>query len=213
MEKVNKGKRKPRKQVEGPIRNKVRTKTELLNTVSQLLRDNGHHPLTISSITKLSKKNAKLIYIYFGSVENLIKTYVENQQFWQVLTALQSETSLNTDKPLYDILIHRLEIHLKFLLENKEFLALIIWDIGEKSRFLRTFTVQKEEYFSKFFFRENEGKECQVDLYLLDLIISSITHLCAYARQDISWMGISLNSPDDYRRVVNKIASLILNSK
>ncbi len=213
MEKFNKSTSKQRKEVAGPIRNKSRTKARLLSGVGKLICECGHHGLTITAITKYTKQNAKLMYLYFGTVENLIETYIREQQFWLRLTILQSKISNGQGRSPHAILVHRLNIHLKFLLKNKEFLALLIWEVGEKCRLLRTFTTEKEEYFSRFFFRETDRRASEVDLDLLDLVISSITHLCMYARQEILWMGLSLNRPDDYRRIVDKIASIILANK
>ena len=70
-----------RKVVSGPIRDKHRTKEKLIKTVGEIIKSKGFHELKITNIAKVAGVDKKLIYKYFGTVENLINSYLQSEDY------------------------------------------------------------------------------------------------------------------------------------
>ena len=68
-----------RKVVEGPFRNKEKTKLKLLNAVGEILKTKGYLGLMVSKIAMEAGCDKKLIYEYFGSTEKLINEYLKSK--------------------------------------------------------------------------------------------------------------------------------------
>lgn len=72
----------PRKVVQGPIRDKEKTKQKLLAAVGKILRVKGYSGLKVSKIAAVAGFDKKLIYEYFGSTDKLIDEYIKSQDYW-----------------------------------------------------------------------------------------------------------------------------------
>ncbi|MFD2968729.1 TetR/AcrR family transcriptional regulator [Sphingobacterium bambusae] len=203
-------KNKNRKVVDGPMRNKQRSKAKILTAVGAILRDQGHSSLTITNISKVMEMNAKLIYLYFGSVDELIKTYVDSKNYWnQLENNEQRVLSDNTCNSTRDIVMFKINNIIEFFSEHKDFLALLVWDLVGAPNVLKTFSCEKRKYFSTFFKNEVAGRDENCKLESLDILISSVITMSLYARNGRSWMGISLNEPSDRQRIIEKLWSII----
>lgn len=66
-----------RKAVSGPVRNKERTKAQLIKTVGKMIKTGGFQQLKVSKIAEVAGVDKKLIYEYFGSVDELVSEISE----------------------------------------------------------------------------------------------------------------------------------------
>ena len=67
----------PRKVVQGPIRDKERTKQKLLNAVGKILKTEGYLGLKVSKISAVAGFDKKLIYTYFGSTDMVVYKFIQ----------------------------------------------------------------------------------------------------------------------------------------
>src|SRR5690625_323283 len=74
--------KKRRKPYKGVKNNKERTMGKLIAAVGEVLTEKGYTGLTISNISKCAGVDRKLISLYFGSVNNLIETYIKGKDYW-----------------------------------------------------------------------------------------------------------------------------------
>ena len=74
--------KKERKVPQGPVRDKAKTKDKLLKAVGNILQKKGFSALNGLRISQEAKLDRKLIYEYFGSVDNLIESYIRDKDFW-----------------------------------------------------------------------------------------------------------------------------------
>ena len=71
-----------RKPTSGPIRNKEWTKQKLLAAVGKILKNDGFTGLNVSKVALKAEVDRKLVYDYFGSMEGLVKEYLNNSDFY-----------------------------------------------------------------------------------------------------------------------------------
>ena len=133
----------PRKIVQGPIRDKEKTKQKLLNAVGKILKTKGYSGLMVSKIAAVAGFDKKLIYEYFGSTDKLIDEYIRSQDYWSRVDEKEIDVDLSdggkelTKKVLLD--------QYESLRKNKELQKIIVWELSESRLSLKKLFEQREE--------------------------------------------------------------------
>ena len=200
-----------RKIVSGPIRDKDRTKEKLIKTVGKIIKAKGFHELKISKIAQVAGVDRKLIYEYFGNVENLINEYLRAEDYG---SSMKDIDVANTDfsdhgKGFSKILIANM---FDALSKNKELQKIIVWELYEYNEILRKLSDHREELGEHLFqailhpyFKENHKKYRAI----LAILISSTYYLHLHADSNGSKIcGLDIKDKEDeniIREVINDI--------
>jgi len=64
------------------MKNKENTKRKLLDAVGNLIKEKGFNGLGVNKVAKAAGVSKILIYRYFGTYNNLVKSYVLEKDFW-----------------------------------------------------------------------------------------------------------------------------------
>ncbi|SEM75748.1 transcriptional regulator, TetR family [bacterium A37T11] len=127
-----------RKITDGNIRNKERTKLKLLDAVGEIIQTEGYTKLGINHIAQVAGVHKKLVYRYFGTVNNLIETYVRIKDYW---LSLRYEADRILDAGKDDcgraVAPKILENLMSYLNGSPEMQKIILWEISEKSKLMR----------------------------------------------------------------------------
>lgn len=67
------------KQPEGEFRNRLQTEKKLINSVGEIIKKDGYTKLNIQNIAKEAGVDRKLVYTYFGNLDNLVEEYSEQR--------------------------------------------------------------------------------------------------------------------------------------
>jgi len=134
-----------RKVTDGPVRNKERTKSKLLDALGKIQKKNGFAGLSITSIADEAKLDRRLIYDYFGGLEGLVKEYLNNHDYWKI-SADEVENIVETSKAdsgkslAYNVLENQLDS----LINNEEMRRIITWGLLEKLPALKELDLKRE---------------------------------------------------------------------
>ncbi|MBB5644606.1 TetR/AcrR family transcriptional regulator [Pedobacter cryoconitis] len=143
-----------RKITSGPIRNKERTKDKLMTAVGAILKKEGFTGLNVSKVATKANLDRKLIYDYYGSMEGLVKEYLNSHDFFTVNI---DQTKEIVEKSRSDhgkeMISNVLENQLDSLVTNGELRKIISWGISESSKSLEELN-QKREFLGEQFFSE-----------------------------------------------------------
>ena len=93
-----------RKRIQGPVRNKEKTKDRMLEAVGKILKNEGYTGLKVTNIAKTAEVDKKLIYDYYGSTDEVINTYIKSQDYWDNVSENSTEIieeSILTNVKLY----------------------------------------------------------------------------------------------------------------
>jgi len=141
-----------RKITSGPIRDKERTKSRLLDAVGKILTKEGFTGLNVSKVALKAKVDRKLVYDYFGSMEGLVKEYLNLRDFWAVSIDQADELIAQSKNDLgKEMLYHIFEDQLNSLIANEEMRKIISWGVCESSTVLAELN-EKREFFGEQFF-------------------------------------------------------------
>lgn len=198
-----------RKTVSGPIRDKERTKEKLVKTAGKIISSNGFQGLKITKIAEVAAVDKKLIYEYFGSVDNLINEYLRKNDFGSSMGTLDFETS-DHGKTVSKEIIKNLAAALA---ANRELQKIIVWELSSYHKILRELSDHREELgeqllqnLMKPHFKENLEKYRAV----LAILISSTYYLNIHRDTNGSlFAGLDIRTERD-AAVMNEVVDDII---
>lgn len=200
-----------RKVVQGPIRDKEKTKQKLLGAVGKILRTKGYSGLKVSKIAAVAGFDKKLIYEYFGSTEKLIDEYIRTQDYWSKMNQDNIEVDISDGgRELSKMAILNQYEHIK---KNKELQKIILWGLSESKPILKKIADEREEMGEMLF-------KNIVDPYFEDkstryraiaaVLVSGAYYLNLYTAHNASmFCGIDLKSEEGRKEIEKAITEII----
>ncbi|KEQ29373.1 TetR family transcriptional regulator [Pedobacter antarcticus 4BY] len=202
-----------RKRYKGPSNDKERSTLKLIEAVGTVIKNEGYTGLTATNIARVAGLNRRLITLYFGTIDNLIETYVRSKDYWitasgNAVELIKEYTGENT-KPILDKLLQN---QLDYFFNEEEMQKIVLWQISQSTQIMKDVS-EERELLSRDFFklsdRELEGKD--TDLRAVSaLLVAGIYYLVLHAKStDTLFCEIDLNTTEGMVRI-KKAISLIL---
>lgn len=201
-----------RKVVDGPIRNKEKTKQKLLNAVGKILATKGYSELKVSKIATVAGLDKKLIYSYFGSTDKLIDEYIKSQDFWANVDDQEIMNSGFSDGG-QEITTNMILQQYETLAKNKEYQKVILWGISETRPSLRKLADDREavgnplldEVIDPLF--KEKSKEYRAILAML--VAGSYYLNLHFTVNGSTFCGLDFNKEEDAKILKDAIATII----
>ncbi|MDV3740438.1 TetR family transcriptional regulator [Elizabethkingia anophelis] len=201
-----------RKVVDGPIRNKEKTKQKLLNAVGKILATKGYSELKVSKIATVAGLDKKLIYSYFGSTDKLIDEYIKSQDFWANVDDQEIMASGFTDGG-QEITTNMILQQYDTLAKNKEYQKIILWGISETRPSLRKLADDREAVGNPLLdqvvdplFKE-KSKEYRA---ILAMLVAGAYYLnLHFAVNGSTFCGLDFNKEEDAKILKDAISTII----
>lgn len=201
----------PRKVVQGPIRDKEKTKQKLLAAVGKILRVKGYSGLKVSKIAAVAGFDKKLIYEYFGSTDKLIDEYIKSQDYWSKFSPnIEEEQQSSKGK---DALTKGILAQFESLKKNKELQKIILWELSESKPILRKL-VQEREDVGKLLFESITdpyfGEDVKRFRAIIALIVSGAYYLNLYPAYNASeFCGLDMKTEEGRSEIEKAIVDII----
>ncbi|WP_228458512.1 TetR/AcrR family transcriptional regulator [Chryseobacterium indologenes] len=204
-----------RKSAGGSIRNRERSKKKFLDAVGKILKTKGYTGLKINHIAATAGVDKKMIYKYFGGLDDLLDEYVRSQDYWSKVTAeeigkMQPRTDDGGKSFMHDMLHNQFD----YLYQNKEAQKLLLWRLSEPRKSLKKMTdIQEEngEYVFKIMNGSDFGKHSDDIRSIMAIMVSGLYYLNLYAAMNGSiFCGIDVDTPEG-RNKIKKALSFLLN--
>ncbi|WBV60681.1 TetR/AcrR family transcriptional regulator [Chryseobacterium camelliae] len=202
----------PRKVVQGPIRDKEKTKQKLLAAVGKILRVKGYSGLKVSKIAAVAGFDKKLIYEYFGSTDKLIDEYIKSQDYWSRVNQENVEVDISDGgKELSKMAILSQFENLK---KNKELQKIILWGLSENKAILKKIADEREEMGEMLFSNIVDpyfGEEDAVRYRAITaLLVSGAYYLNLYTGYNAQkFCGIDLKTEEGRQEIEKAIVEII----
>ncbi|WP_419867913.1 TetR/AcrR family transcriptional regulator [Chryseobacterium sp. CT-SW4] len=202
----------PRKVVQGPIRDKEKTKLKLLGAVGKILRTKGYSGLKVSKIAAVAGFDKKLIYEYFGSTDKLIDEYIKSQDYWSQIAGGGVETEITDGGQELSKLA--LVNQFESLKKNKELQKIILWELSENKPILRKLADEREEMGDLMFknitdpyFGEEKAKRFRA---IMALLISGAYYLNIHtATNGSNFCGLDMKSDEGRAEIEGAMKEII----
>lgn len=202
-----------RKNYQGEVNDKERSKLKLINAVGKVLAEKGYTGLTATNIAKSAGLSRRLISIYFDSVDNLIETYVRNKDYWTAASGsveemIKENESIDTKK----IIDYLLQNQLEHFYNNPEMQKIILWEISQKTKIMYEVCEDREQLGSKVFeLADKEFKNSTLDIRAVTaLLVAGIYYMVLHGKStDTLFCGIDINQSEGMNRIKNAITSIL----
>jgi AcrR family transcriptional regulator len=205
-----------RKRYQGAVNDKERSMQKLIDAVGIIIKTMGYTGLGPTNIAKSAGLNKKLIYLYFGSVENLIEIYVKGKDYWVAAAGNAGELmEENKGKNTKDILEALLTNQLDYFYQEEEMQKIVLWQISERTKIMYEVCEERERLGDRYFeLADQELKNSDVDIRAIaGLLVGGIYHMVLHAKStDSLFCQIDLNKPEGLQRIKNAIKKILANS-
>jgi len=216
--KIESAKAKPqvRKTASGPIRDKSRTMAKMVAAVGKVIQKQGYTGLTAPNIAKVAGVDKKLVWAYFGGIDNLVEEYITQRDFYKStakndIDALLQDHDTLTKEHINLLLQHQFDT----LLTDRALQRIIHWEVGESNEILRKIADKREEIGEELFAKTIPNfTDSTVDIRArLALVISGIYYLSLHAKNNGStFCGIDINEEEGKERIAAAIQELIFDA-
>jgi len=205
-----------RKIVDGSVRNKERTKEKLLAVVGDIIREEGHTGLGVNKVAKIAGVSKKLIYKYFGSMDELLNTYLRKRDFWIGMEGIILHDMEDTVRTEEDYMQHLAEISLVKLFEHldgfKEAQKILLWQVSEKNPLLQQLNYEREVLGETMFkLSDPLFSNSDVDLRAnYGILLAGVYYLTLHENAAVgSFCGIDLKTEAGKKRIAKSLKQLI----
>lgn len=202
-----------RKSTSGPIRDKERTKMKLLQSVGLILDKESFTGLNVSNIAKNANVDRKLIYEYYGTLDNLIKEYLNGKDYWRI-SLDQIDEIIDKGREDYgkQIAYDLLDNQFNSLMSNNEMRKIISWGLSDDVTALIELNQEREllaeRLFTKLIDPHFVGKDKNIRA-VHAVLVSSIYYLTINAKNsNVTMCGIDINQQegqDEIKKVLKQI--------
>ncbi len=184
------------------------TEKKLKDALDRVLLSHGFKALGVNRIAKEAGVSKILIYRYFGNLEGLIKSYVEEKNYWIKLDKNQSLNLQNMSLKELEIISANIFIgQLKELRENPAMLEIIRWQLMEKNpvvddicKTIEAHGVNTMKMFQKYL------PEIELDIpALIALLLGGIYEMALRSRNEEVFNTIDLQKEESWERIENAI--------
>ncbi|QDO95256.1 TetR/AcrR family transcriptional regulator [Formosa sediminum] len=201
------------KRYQGPINDKEKSKQKLINAVGKVLESKGYVGLTVTNIAKEAGLDRRLITLYFDSVNNLVEIYFRKKDYWlDTLGDVKQMILENNSLEIKDIADVLLLNQLDYFNNNSELQKLVLWEISQKTYFVDSVSVEREQLASELFElidTELEGKDIDLRAISALLVAGSYFMVLHSKSTKTPFCGIDINTSDGLKRIRSAI-SLVL---
>lgn len=193
------------------VRNKERSKQQLLDAVGSILISKGFTALKVNDIAAAAGLDKKLIYRYFGSKDNLIDEYIQSLDFWS--NVKKDEASIDFSDGGQEFTKQMLLMQFDYTANSKEFQKILLWGLYESRKSLKRIAEGREangeilltQITDPFF-----GAKSNLYRATTALLISGIYYLNMYAGVNAStFCGIDLTTDAGKNDIKNALIIII----
>lgn len=205
-----------RKKYQGEINDKDRTMRRLVEAVGVVIQADGYTGLTPSKIARVAGLDRKLISLYFGSVNNLVETYVKSKDYWLAATTgtsdmMKHDQNLKTREILEAMLLNQLD----YFNSNTEMQKIILWQLSEQTDIMKHVCNEREKLSTQFFaLSDKELGDKQGDLRATAaLLVAGIYYLVLHAKADNGlFCEIDINTEKGIDRIKTAVKTILENA-
>jgi AcrR family transcriptional regulator len=203
-----------RKITSGPIRDKERTKLKLLSAVGSILKKDGFTALNVSNVAKKANVHRKLIYDYFGGMENLVKDYLNSTDHFKIsLSHIDEIFEASKNDFGRHMAYALLENQFDSLMENEEMRKIINWGLSENLKPLVELNQERErlgeEFFSKItdaYFKDKDKNFRAIE----GILVGGIYYITLQAKMSGETMcGIDVNTAEGKSEIKKALKQIV----
>ena len=192
-------------------RDREATRERLISAVGKLLAEKGFAHLGVNAVARQAGVDKVLIYRYFGGLQELIKAFGQEGDFWPSIEELAGgDINAFRHLPLEEKLAALGRNFLNGIRQRPLTQEVIAWEMVERNAFTEELEIIRETRMLRFaeLFLPTEG--AKADLMAVSAIVGAgISYLACRARRVRWYNGIDLESDAGWRRIETAIEQIV----
>jgi len=190
------------------LNRKENTKRKILLALKQQLMDQGFRGIGVNVVARRAGVSKELIYRYFGSMENLIRQLMDNEDYWSMQSSnkivTKNSKEFNKNLEIKNMIFKQIDD----LRKNKELQEIRRWELIDLNN-LTIELAKRREISSKKFLKNNLIKEGSVEAGKLAILLSGILYLVLRSKTSSEWFGINLEDENGWNVLRSSLKSII----
>jgi AcrR family transcriptional regulator len=187
------------------------TREKIISAVGKILITSGMREIGINSIARQAGVDKVLIYRYFGSLEELLRAFVQETNLWPTSAELLGEKAvIRRTSDIRDVISSLLINQLAEIRRRKPTQEILRWEIIEENELTQSLAAarakQVSDIVSGFYLTQQPSKDIEA---LLALINAGITYLVLRSKIADKHLGIDLHSNYGWQRLSKLINELV----
>ncbi|MGM1430377.1 TetR/AcrR family transcriptional regulator [Sphingobacterium lactis] len=203
---------KTRKVTSGPLREKERTMNRIVNAVGKVLKKKGYPGLTIANIALEAKVDRKLIYTYFGNLDNLVDLFISKRDYWKTKAKTSIDKLLAQDHISQEEMESLLIGQFNSVMSDATLQRILQWELSQHSESLRKLADEREVVGEQLIQKlEKNITNSDSDIRaLLALQTAGLYYLALHANSNGStFCGLDLHKEEDRERIFQALKRLL----
>lgn len=181
-------------------RNRERTRAEILAAVGRLLAREGFADIGVNAVAREAGVDKVLIYRYFGGMEDLLRAYAAEGDFWPSADALLRAVEARKVTGQADLVAGLLIEFGRALRQRPITQEILRWELLERNALTDGLARYREEEAMKLIARVSPPPGIDVPA-LASLLAAGQTYLMLRAKTADAYNGLRLDSDEDWRRI------------
>lgn len=187
-------------------RDREATEKRLLDTIGQMIIEQGFEKIGINAVSAQSGVSKILIYRYFNSLDGLIAAYIRKHDFWLNTSFEFSDTvqMLPTIKEMFYKHIERLRI-------DPVLRKLYRWELSCNNDIIKSLREQREKVGMNLIEQvcTLSGRPKQEIAVLSAIITTSTTYLAMLGDYCPVFNGISIDDDNGWKQIYKEVVNLL----
>ena len=187
-------------------RDREATEKRLLDTIGQMIIEQGFEKIGINAVSAQSGVSKILIYRYFNSIDGLIAAYIRKHDFWLNTSFEFSDTvqMLPTIKEMFYKHIERLRI-------DPVLRKLYRWEFSCNNDIIKSLREQREKVGMNLIEQvcTLSGRPKQEIAVLSAIITTSTTYLAMLGDYCPVFNGISIDDDNGWKQIYKEVVNLL----
>lgn len=195
------------------MKDKELTKRKLIEAVGVIIKDKGMKAVRISKVAREAEVDRKLIYRYFGNLNNLTEAYISENDYWMLFADQLKKFSENLDQSDNRIMITRiLQEMFKFFLEEDEMQNLILMELSGSVPMMRSIHNVRENLGQKILEKtDGHFENSKINFRAVAaLLVGGIYYTVLHTRSNgFNFAGIDLKTKTGVGAILETIANIV----
>lgn len=187
-------------------RDREATEKRLLDTIGQMIAENGFEKIGINAVSAQSGVSKILIYRYFNSIDGLIAAYIHKHDFW-----LNSSLEFSDSTQVFAAVKKMFREHIEQLRTDPILRKLYRWELSCNNDVIAALREQREEIGMNLIKRvcAVTGHNQQEVATLSAMITASITYLAMLGDYCHVFNGINISEDSGWNQIYHEVEKLL----
>jgi AcrR family transcriptional regulator len=187
-------------------RNREATEKRLLDTVSDMIAENGFETIGVNAVANKSGVSKILIYRYFGSIEGLLAAYLHQNDFW-----INYPKTISQKEDLPEFVKTMFHGQLRKLRENPALRKLYRWELSSSNAIIINLRKQRETAGIDLINEVSRvsGRKKENIASVATMISASIAYLMMFSDVCPEYNGLRLDEDKGWQSIENGMDELI----